>query len=100
MHHNNFFGKVFEVGEQVMAKPKRRLRGTRGDGSGSLKARWVDATWVGWDDRTGEHLVILAGGSCAVRVRSVRPVPEAERWNREAVLAIRATPNVMNFKEC
>ena len=44
VHHKNFFGNVFEVGDQVMDKPKMRLRGTRGDGTGSLKARWVEAT--------------------------------------------------------
>ena len=52
IHHKNFNGKVFEIGEQVLAKPKRRTNKSK---SNSTRARWVEGTWVGWDERTGEH---------------------------------------------
>ena len=95
IHHKNFNGKVFEIGEQVLAKPKRKTRSRSGN---STRARWLKGTWVGWDERTGEHVVVLHTGQ-AVRIRSVRPVPESERWSAEAVRAMRATPNVPNPKD-
>ena len=94
VHHRNFSGKVFEIGEQVLAKPKRKIKR---DGIYSTRARWIDGTWVDWDDRTGEHIVVLSSGQ-AVRVRSIRPVSDSDRWKAEVVLAIRATPNVPNPK--
>ena len=95
IHHKNFNGKVFEIGEQVLAKPKRRTNKSK---SNSTRARWVEGTWVGWDERTGEHIVVLSTGQ-AVRIRSVRPLPESERWNAKAVQAMKATPNVPNPKD-
>ena len=95
IHHKNFNGKVFEIGEQVLAKPKRKTRSRSGN---STRARWLKGTWVGWDERTGEHVVVLHTGQ-AVRIRSVRPVPESERWSAEAVRAMRATPHAPNPKD-
>ena len=47
------------------------------------------------DDRTGELIKVLSSGQ-AVRVRSIRPVPEIDRWKAEVLLAIRATPILHN----
>ena len=42
---------------------------------------------------------MLAGGGPAIRVRTVRPRSEGERWNAQAVKEIRATPDVPNPKD-
>eukprot|EP00974_Lingulodinium_polyedra_P114182 11054891-Lingulodinium_polyedra.AAC.1 len=71
----NSNGKVFEFGEQVWAKPKRRKSLFR---QRSLSARFVGATWVGFSGRTNEHIVVVNGGGPAVRVRTARARPESE----------------------
>lgn len=88
-----FQGKAYEFGEQVHAKPKRAMEDTKK--KRSLASKWRDGTWVGFDDRTNEHLVVLASGP-AVRVRTVRPKAESERWSSEAVEKIAATPDRPN----
>ena len=66
-----FKSKVFEFGEQVLAKPKRRVGVAN---QRALVARWHEATWVGFCTRIGEHIVVLQDGGHALRVRTVRPV--------------------------
>ena len=95
IHHNKFDGKIFEIGEQVLVKPNMTIRGKEGN---PTRPRWIGGTWVDSDDRTHEHLLILNSGQAA-RVRSVRTVPASERWNAEAVLAIKATPNAQNLAD-
>ena len=75
---NNFAAKVFEMGEQVLAKPKRKKQAFQ---RSTLGARFLEATWVGYETRSNEHLVVLAGGGPAIRVRTVRPRSESERCN-------------------
>ena len=43
----NFNGKVFEFGEQVLAKPERSNKSIKK--KQALDARFHDATWVGFD---------------------------------------------------
>ena len=88
-----FQGKAYEFGEQVHAKPKRAMDNTKKKRSLSSKSR--DGTWVCFDDRTNEHLVVLASGP-AVRVRTVRPRAEVDRWSSEVVGEIIATPDNPN----
>ncbi len=95
IHHRDFSGKFFEFGEQVLIKPKRKI--AKQEKRVSMKEKWLDGTWLGWDDRTGEHLVAIPSGP-VVRVRSVRPVAEGSRWSAEAVEKIIATPNEPNPK--
>ena len=51
----------------------------------------MKGTWVGIFLRTGEHIVVLPSGE-AIRVRTIHRVPEEDRWDSEAVTAIRALP--------
>ena len=62
----------------------------------TLDARFLEATWVGYSTRSNAHIVVVAGGGPAIRVRTLRPRPENERWNFEAVDAIKATPDAPN----
>ena len=92
-------GKTFEIGEQVWVKPKRKI--TIQDRS-NLAARWLDGTWVGYDHRSHEHLIVLADGGPAIRVRSVRARPASERWSAAAIDHIKATgdqPNPSNEEQ-
>ena len=65
-----FKSKVFEFGEQVLAKPKRRVGVAN---QRTLVARWHEATWAVFCTRSGEHIVVLSDGGPALRVRTVRP---------------------------
>ena len=79
--------KFIEIGEQVLAKPKRNPTSNRKQ---ALKSRWVHGTWVGITSRSNEHLVVLAQGGPAIRVRTVKRKPIADRWNFDEIQAIRA----------
>ncbi len=86
---------VLELGEVVLAKLaiQRDHRGKTKGHKKKLKARSIDAVWVGQVARTGEHIVVKADGN-AVRCRTVRRVPVEQRWDPERVLTIRATPRI------
>ena len=65
----NFNGMAFECGEQVMAKPMRECNWAKLDRNPkrklSLKSKWIEGTWVGFDCRTHEHIVVAPrGGAC------------------------------------
>jgi hypothetical protein len=62
VHHRNFTAKVFEIGEQVLAKPKRHHKRVK---HSTLSARWHEATWVGFTERSNEHIVVLAKGGAS-----------------------------------
>ena len=95
IHEKNFAQKVLEFGEQVMAKPKRSQKTTR---KNTLASRWREATWVGFDNRTNEHVVLSEGGP-AMKVRTVKPRAEGDRWSLKAINDIEATPDVPNPKD-
>ena len=51
----------------------------------------LDSTWIGYDIKTNEHLVVLENGGPAIRVRTVKPKPQGERWNAQSVREVAAT---------
>ena len=59
-----------EFGEQVWAKPLRRTH-EKDNVRATLAARWVEGTWVGVHDRTGEHIVISKESGRALKVRTI-----------------------------
>ena len=84
---------MVEFGETVLAKLaiQRIKKGVKDKQKRKLADRSVEGILVGIMPRTGEHIVIKASGD-AVRCRTVRRVPEEDRWNASKVLAIGATP--------
>ena len=70
--------QLAEFGEQVWAKPLRRTK-DKGSVQASLAPRWLEATWVGVHDRTGEHVVVARKTGQALKVRTIKLRPEAER---------------------
>ena len=87
---------MIEMGEQVLAKPMRARKTNK---KLSLRQRWVDATWVGVDRKTNEHLVVLDDGGPAIRVRTVNRKPMTVRWNADKVKKVRARPRNPNPKD-
>ena len=83
MYMKFFNGMVFEMGEQVFAKPVRDANlanlGRNPKRKLSLKSNWIEATWVGFDTRTNEHIVVAAKGGPPLRIRTARAKPESER---------------------
>ena len=82
-----------EIGEVVLAKlvGKKRKKGKKEKQKKKLAEQSVEAVWVGQVARTGEHIVVQPGGD-AFRCRTVRRVPEEDRWCAEKILQIIATP--------
>ena len=97
VNHKNFNGKVFEFGEQVLAKPKRSNKAIKK--KQALDARFLDATWVGFDTRSAEHMVVLKDKGPAIKVRTVKPRAASERWSSSAIEDIIATPDAPNPKD-
>ena len=96
-YDNNFHGKVFEFDEQVLAKPRRCNKQLKK--KGALEPRFHDATWVGYNDRSNEHIVVLKEGGPAIKVRTVRPKAGGELWSAIAIKDIVATPDMSNAKD-
>ena len=88
---------MFKFGEQLLAKPKRSNKQVKK--KGALEPRFHDATWVGYNDRRNEHIVVLMEGGPAIKVRTVRPKTEGERWSAIAIKDIVATPDMPNPKD-
>ena len=49
--------RCYEFGEQVLAKPRRSNQQVKK--KGALEPRFHDSTWVGYNDRTTGHIVVL-----------------------------------------
>jgi hypothetical protein len=80
---------LLEFGEQVLAKltkPKPQSKLARKAGP-----KFVQATWLGLNERTGEHLVVARNGK-AFRIRTVKRRPEEVRWQKKVIKSITATP--------
>ena len=76
VRQRNFQAKVYEFGEQIFAKPKRKQKNNR---KRPMISRWYEGTWVGFDDRTNEHIVVLKDGGPALKTRTVKPRAEGMR---------------------
>ena len=87
---------LMEMAEQVLVKPMRAKKTNK---KLSLRQRWVEATWVGIDRKTNEHIVVLDDGGAATRVRTATRRPKSVRWNIEKVKSIRARPRHPNPKD-
>ena len=61
--------------------------------------RWLEGTWVGFEDKSSEHIVVVANGGPALRVRTVKARPDSERWSSKAISNIKATVTTPNPKD-
>ena len=84
---------LVEIGEMVHAKLviKNKRQGKEKKNKKKFAPRSILAVWVGQIARTGEHIVIKQNGD-AVKCRTIRRVPEDDRWNAQRVLDIQGTP--------
>ena len=81
--YRRLFGKdskkpLIEFGEQVLVKPMRAPASRR---KRSFKYQRREGTWVGVNFKTGEHLVVLAGGGAVIRVATAERRASDERWS-------------------
>ena len=86
-------GNVVEFGEVALGKLARQgmqKTSNKGVPKRKLKTRWIEGIWLGLVERSGEHIIACNDGR-AVRVRSVKRVPEQNRWNHEKIFAVKAT---------
>ena len=60
VRHKNFHGKVLSSVSRCWPKPKRSNKQVKK--KGALEPRFHDATWVGYNDRSNEHIVVLKEG--------------------------------------
>ena len=76
-----FNQQITACAEQIQCKP-HKTTGTQQ----KLAVNWLDGCWLGFNTRTGEHLVsnIAAVVSC----RSIQKRNKEERWNRHVLLGI------------
>ena len=87
--HQRIRGKPFNqqiaaFGEQILFKPHK----TAGPQQ-KLAVNWMDG-WLGFNTRTGEHIV--SNNAAVVTCRSIRRRNKEERWNREMLLGILGNP--------
>ena len=54
---------------------------------------------MGYNDRNNGHIVVLKEGGPAIKVRTVRPKAEGERWSAIAIKDIVAEPDMPNRKD-
>ena len=88
--HQRIRGKPFNqqiaaFGEQILFKPHK----TTGPQQ-KLTVNWMDGCWLGFNTRTGEHIVSNSGA--VVTCRSIRRRNKEERWNREMLLGMLGNP--------
>jgi hypothetical protein len=82
LYDKDYHGELGSFGEQVHYE----LAGPRG----KLEVRWETGTYVGELDTTDEHLV--CGQSGCYTARTIRRMPEDDRWNANAVSKMTGTP--------
>ena len=74
-----------EFGEKLLWK---KLKGPK---MAKMKARWEYGIFVGVRRRSGEFWVVLKSGGMK-KVRSVRRIPEEERWGTDNRRWVRSVP--------
>ena len=80
-----FNQQIAAFGEQILFKPHK----TAGPQQ-KLVVNWLDGCWLGFNTRTGEHIV--SNNEAVVSCRSIRRRNKEERWDRGVLLGIRGNP--------
>ena len=88
--HQRIRGKPFNqqiaaFGEQILFKPLKTVRPQQ-----TLFVNWLDVCWLGFNTRTGEHIV--SNNAAVVSCRSIRRQNEEEHWNGDMMLGILGNP--------
>ena len=74
-----FIQQIAAFGEQILFKPHKTAGPLQ-----KLAVNWMDGCWLGFNTRTGEHVV--SNNAAVVTCRSIRRRNKEERWNRERLL--------------
>jgi hypothetical protein len=85
LHREDYRGEVLIVGELCwVLDPRPELAALKGD------SRWSQGLWLGKVEASDEHIVGL--GATVSKTRTVRRLPEDQRWSTETVDQLRALP--------
>ena len=82
----NFNRPIAQLGEKILYKEIKESGSKRE----KLDVMWLRGVWIGVDNHAEEALVGTEDG--VIRAHSVRRLPVQERWRKEAVLAVKGTP--------
>ena len=83
---------TFHVGSDGMTvhQPCQRQTSQSTDCSENLFVNWLDGCGLGFNTRTGEHIV--SNNAAVVQCRSIRRRNKDERWNCDVLLGILGNP--------
>ena len=81
-----FTRPIVQFGEKVLYKEIRESANKKE----KLDVMWLRGVWIGVDDHAEEALIGTEEG--VVRAHSVKRLPAQDRWRKEAVLAVKGTP--------
>ena len=84
----SFGQNMLNFGEQVFYRLPSK--GPLHDPDGNMGARWVEASYIGYNKSSNTYLLINEAGP--VSARTMRRRPESERWSSEKLVQIQATP--------
>ena len=82
--------KLVELGEKVWFQRRERDNADLGP----LQARFSEGIFLGMSETSGEHIVWATGG--LLRTRDIRRVPLAQRWDKDKILSVNASPQTPN----
>ena len=80
-----FAQQIAAFGEQIFFKRQK----TSGPQQ-KLAVNWLDGCWLGFNTRTGEHIV--SNKAALTKCRSIRRRNKEDRWNRDMLLYILGNP--------
>jgi len=85
-------GEAIEFGRTVFHRHAGKVQG------GSMQSRWSEGVWLGRRVVSDEHIIVMKNGE-VVQCRAVMMKPEAESWDADAVLKVKATPWTMRGRK-
>ena len=80
-----FIQQIAAFGGQILFEPHKTAGLLQ-----KLAVNWMDGCWLGFNTRTGEHVV--SNNAAVVTCRSIRRRNKEERWNRERLLGKLGNP--------
>ena len=89
--HQRIRGKPFNQQIAVFGKPVLFQPHKTAGPQQELAVNWLDGYWLGFNTRTGEHIV--SNKAPVTSCRSIRRGSEGESWNRDMLLGILGNPS-------
>ena len=92
--------KVYEFGEQVLAKPMRSKQAKK---KGALEPRFHEATWVGYNNRSNSYIMVLRQRDQKQKESDGARLRSRTSWRRQTCptqrMTARKTPGANAIRE-